>query len=393
MRVIKPVAVNATTFISSTVAEPDVARGEVEYSPTLSVNEFKSTIPSASTPSAIATGKDGNLYYVGALGSVGKLDVKTGVSSSFGVVAGEYLAASLAPNGFIYCVGDTGVVLKINTENSTVSTFGTYSVTMRTCAADDRSNIYCAGFAGDVIKINTETDSVSIIGTHSASSLSTSVYSPAFGIITMASAAVAQPIFNIDVFEDTVTNTGVSMPTARSAWASFIGYGGLVYFTGGNLSLFSFDLKTNTLTEKYYSPSGAQILCASVAGDGFAYGGLSGGSFVKIDTENSTVTRFGSSVSSPRPSIELDGSVYFGTRSDGNVSLTRLSVGYPAEYLVVDSAQHSKYKSAVFNSDTPAEGITKTPPTWVYVSPTNKYAMLDDFSTTGGPPCYDFSFL
>lgn len=392
MIVVKPVPINDTTLISSNIPEPDIARGEVEWvDPTI----LSSAGGYDDDYRAMEFANDDHIYCVGNDGNVLKLDSSGLPSGTFGAYTGTYLTATAGNSGsFIYCVGDSGEVLKIDVVGQSVSTFGAYAGTYSAAARAVDGNIYCVGDSGTVLKIDVVGQSVSTFGVVSGVRLTATLANDGF-IYCTGGVAPSHDVLKIDTLSSSVSTFG-SYP---GSYLAAVLANGNVYSIGNSGSVLEINIESQSATvfasygfsgeENYRTLSIGDSGSLYSIGAGIITAGTSG-KVLEVDLTSRTVSVFGTYLNDDfsflyfASVLSIDGNIYcIGASSlsyPGIVAkINRLSrIGDR----VVKTSTHSTYQATAVTVDDPEVGVLKDVPTWIFVSPTNKYKAFDQVVNT-----------
>ena len=415
MKVIAPINITDSNM-SNSIAEPDASLGEVEWVDPLITAVYGTAlddvgilvyggdggvygIEDAVTRLDVATGhvttltgagsrfardailaNDGNIYFTGNFGTVKKVDVLTQTVSDIAAVSDFYSKLVLARNGNIYGIGDASAgVLKINIGSQSASKFGTLNYTHTSPVLANDGNIYCPpAVGGKVLKISTQTDSASEL----AEVISSGFQAALGGDGNIYGAGLTDgfgedgEIIKIDIESQTVSTFGNFNcgGTAGGFNSLIMANSGNVYAVGTASLFLKIDVSAQTVKMIPINKFGFPTFFNIAAGYGDAlYCTGDTGDVMEINTSGDTHTFFGDYIESSNIVDGHDSNSYF---ADGD-SFKQIRSPYKAGDSSVKLSTSKVYQSAIENKDDPEIGAAKTPPTWIEVGPTNRYAAFD----------------
>lgn len=357
--IVDPVDASGSFF--STISEPDLSVGEVEW---LDPNTTPQYGSHGITSYAAVNGNDGFIYCVGSGGTVLKINPITKTMSTFGAFSNTYHGAAFS-DGDIYCVGYEASVLKINIATQSVTTFGTYTGFYYAAVESKNGNIYCIGTSGVVLKINIANQTLSTFGSASGFFFTATLANDG----NIYCVGETGHVLKINTANDTVSTFGVIGQYYSAALSKIDGN---IYCLGSSGT--ALRINTTSQTVSTFGVVSSRFYAASSDLYGDVYGAAEGGFVVRINVSNQSVSVFGS-LSGRLDSMAMADSGEIHIPSNAGYAFY-IKKSYILNDETIKSSTHRKYRSSSINRDDPALGILLSPPSWVDIGSTNKWAVL-----------------
>lgn len=374
VKVVKPIKVTDATLTSSTIPEPDPAQDEVEWEDRTQLTTIYSSLLSNDVDGMVST-DTGFVYAHGSFNSNTNEFMKINESDNSisyfhpndpGSKVGYYDLSTKK----IYYGTNIGKITIINTVDDSVTEIASPVGGFSDVAVSTGNGIvYYAGGSTSILRYDTSSGTSSQIGATSGSIRCGLVNSD--GLIYFGGNDGV--IYKLDPVDDSVTQ--IATIDSRLISSNAAGDGQIYFTSNDSRSIIKFN--PATLDSSYVASMPGLIVDSTLGSDGFIYFSLDLFTQFKITRLNISddslvdITTPASGIS-PKIKSSENFKLYIGTNS----SLHTLGQSYVEGDEVVVSSTHKRYRATTKTIEHPESGLSKVPPTWIEVGPTNRWAMF-----------------